>query len=158
MDTDLEKQVRETPSQAKKKPEMIKTEYPILKMPKIVGKIDLDAINDKTKPKKKTREERIKDREERDVVEDEYKKTLKAARRAAAEERKRRIMEANPMVQKPQDERIEQKREKDKERRKLRIEQPLLQKIEPKQSENETKKSSFLKSLIKRTFLAKYFS
>jgi len=54
----------------RKNTEMIKIEIPILKAPKIVGKIDIDAINIKTKPKKKTRAEL---REERNIRRNEGK-------------------------------------------------------------------------------------
>jgi len=60
--------------------EFIKTEVPQLKTPKIVGKIDLDAINTKTKPKKKTRAELQKETEERIRIEKKKRQALKEAR------------------------------------------------------------------------------
>ena len=51
-----------------KEQEMIKMDIPVLKSPKVVGKIDLDAINTKLKPKRKTREEKLKERTERSRI------------------------------------------------------------------------------------------
>jgi hypothetical protein len=63
--------------------EMIKIDVPNLKHLTIVGKIDLDAINAKTKPAKKTREEKSKESRERAYMERERRKALKEARDAA---------------------------------------------------------------------------
>jgi len=62
--------------------EMIKTEIPQLKMPKIVGKIDLDAINAKTKPKRKTRAQLRAEKEERLLLEKEKRDVHKKTRKA----------------------------------------------------------------------------
>jgi len=51
--------------QVEKAPEMIRIEVPHLKAPTIVGRVDLDAINTKLKPKKKPFEAVLKEREER---------------------------------------------------------------------------------------------
>ena len=50
---------------APKQPEHIETVIPQLKAPTITGKIDLASLNVKTKPKKKTKEELRKEKEER---------------------------------------------------------------------------------------------
>jgi translation initiation factor IF-2 len=49
----------------KKEPEMIKTEIPELKAPTVIGKVDLASLNTKTKPKKKSKEELRKEKDER---------------------------------------------------------------------------------------------
>ncbi|MGI6242279.1 MAG: translation initiation factor IF-2 [Prevotella sp.] len=59
----------ETAKEDKEGPELfqLKSEKQMLKAPKVnvVGKIDLDAINQSTRPKKKTKEERRKEREDK---------------------------------------------------------------------------------------------
>lgn len=62
---------------------IIKTEIPQLKAPTIVGKIDLDAINTKVKPKKKTHAQLTKEKEDRFRIEQEQRQALKQARRTA---------------------------------------------------------------------------
>ncbi|MBO4580929.1 MAG: translation initiation factor IF-2 [Bacteroidales bacterium] len=57
--------VAEDNNAAPKQPEHIETVIPQLKAPTITGKIDLDSLNVKTKPKKKTKEELRKEKEER---------------------------------------------------------------------------------------------
>ncbi|MCL2132051.1 MAG: hypothetical protein FWH36_06335, partial [Lentimicrobiaceae bacterium] len=69
----------------KQETESIKMETPILKPLTIVGKVDLDAINEKTKPRKKPKEELRKEQAERYRLEKEKQKTLKDLR---AEKRK----------------------------------------------------------------------
>lgn len=49
-------------------PEMIKTKVEQLEDVKVVGKIDLDLLNQKTRPSRKTREEKEKERKERNKV------------------------------------------------------------------------------------------
>ncbi|SHF06383.1 bacterial translation initiation factor 2 (bIF-2) [Mariniphaga anaerophila] len=49
----------------KTKEEIIETEVPKVEELKVVGKIDLDALNQKTRPAKKSRKEREKERKER---------------------------------------------------------------------------------------------
>ena len=83
-----ENQKEETLS-IEKTPEMIKIKTPHLQAPTIVGQVDLDAINLRTKPKRRTREEYLKDKEERYIVETEKRKALKEARRAEEKERRK---------------------------------------------------------------------
>ena len=53
----------EKPAEAKKDPEIFSTGTPVLKNTiNVVGKIDLEAINQSTRPKKKSKEERRKER------------------------------------------------------------------------------------------------
>jgi len=63
--------------------DMIKIEVPTLKPLVIVGKIDLDAINPKIKPKKKSRAQVLEDKEERMRIEMERRQKLKEARRVS---------------------------------------------------------------------------
>ena len=44
---------------------------------KVVGQIDLDALNQSTRPKKKTKEEKRKDREEKEKLRQEQRKKIK---------------------------------------------------------------------------------
>jgi len=73
---------KETPPNfaEKKDRETIKIEKPQLQPPKIVGKIDLDAINTKIKPQKKPRNQLLKENEERILLEKEKRETFKKAR------------------------------------------------------------------------------
>ena len=78
--------------------EVIKTEIPQLKTPKIVGKIDLDAINTKTKPKKKPYNELLKEKEERIHLAKERRETLKQARRESRAKEKELKIENRPKI------------------------------------------------------------
>ncbi len=92
-----EKQEEVIPVQ-KKEPEMIKTEIPNLKAPTIVGKLDLASINTKTKPKKKTKEELRKEKEERlraDRLLQEAKKEKAAKIRQSQEKDKQETEQTN---------------------------------------------------------------
>ncbi|MCH4148739.1 MAG: translation initiation factor IF-2 [Prevotella sp.] len=64
-----EKKVEEPKKEEREKPEVfqLKSEKKILNAPKVnvLGKIDLDSINQSTRPKKKTKEEKRKEREEK---------------------------------------------------------------------------------------------
>jgi translation initiation factor IF-2 len=64
-----EKRVEEPKKEEREKPEVfqLKSEKKILNAPKVnvLGKIDLDSINQSTRPKKKTKEEKRKEREEK---------------------------------------------------------------------------------------------
>lgn len=66
----------------KENAETIKTEIPALIKITVIGKIDLDAINAKIKPIRKTKEERRKESSERIAREIEERKTLRNARGA----------------------------------------------------------------------------
>jgi hypothetical protein len=66
--------------------ETIKIDIPILKKPKIVGAIDLSAINAQIKPKRKSKEARKKEQEELLAAQ-------KALREELKEKRKRKIEE-----------------------------------------------------------------
>jgi len=58
-----------TPLSKEVEPELIKMDIPTLKAPTIVGKIDLDAINARIRPVRKTRAERKKDAQARYIIE-----------------------------------------------------------------------------------------
>ncbi len=70
----IEKKVSEKPVEPEQKPvaevqnEHIKTDIPKVDDVKVIGKIDLNTINQKTRPAKKSKEEREKDRKERQKV------------------------------------------------------------------------------------------
>jgi hypothetical protein len=66
--------------------EIIKVEIPQLKTLTVVGKIDIDAINVKTKPKKKPRNQLLKEQEERFHLEKEKRKLLKKTRKEKKKE------------------------------------------------------------------------
>ena len=58
---------QEQPKEEKKKTEVFSLGKPVLKnQPKVVGKIDLDTLNQATHPRQKTKEEKKKEREERE--------------------------------------------------------------------------------------------
>jgi hypothetical protein len=69
-----------------KQHQMIKIAPPELKTPTVVGKIDLDAINSKLKPKKKTHAELLKEKEERFNKEKVIRDTFREKRRAKRKE------------------------------------------------------------------------
>jgi len=66
--------------------ERIKIEIPIFK-PKIVGKIDIDAINAKTKPKRRSKEELKKLNDDRMKAESDLRKARKDARKKVSKEK-----------------------------------------------------------------------
>jgi translation initiation factor IF-2 len=78
-----EKQEKEATLPKKKEPEMIKADVPNIKAPTVVGKIDLSSINTKTKPKKKSHAQLIREKEERLRLEQQQREALRDARRAA---------------------------------------------------------------------------
>ena len=97
--------------------EMIKTEIPQLKAPKIVGKIDLDAINTKTKPKKKSRKALLEEQEQRVRAEKEKREELKEARIAKRkEERKEATKEEKKETTKEERKRRRRSKRKKEER------------------------------------------
>ena len=99
-----------TESQIKKEPEMVKAKVPNLKAPKVIGVVDLSSINDKTKPKKKSKEELKRNLEERIRAERELRKARKdqeIARRKAAQKEK----------EKEREKAKEREREKNKDRK-----------------------------------------
>ncbi len=57
----------EQPKPKQPEPELIKTKVEPVKDVKILGKIELDQLNTKTRPAKKTKEEKIRDRKEREA-------------------------------------------------------------------------------------------
>ena len=134
------KQEDETSLLKREEPERIKMDIPVLKAPKIVGKIDLDAINARSKPSKKTREERLKEKEERKQI---ALKRKEAWKQVCIEQGM-----------------IKEVKEKGRKKTKIQTEQELLslQKTEQPKNENKNRGLNFFKSLIKKTFLAKYFS
>jgi hypothetical protein len=70
----------------KKEPEVFKAVIPKLK---VVGKIDLDAINSKIKPKRKSKEERQKEQDERIRADKEKRKIFKEAHKEKREEKEK---------------------------------------------------------------------
>ena len=63
----VDEPVAEQPKEEKKKAEVFTLGKPVLKnQPKVVGKIDLDTLNQATHPRQKTKEEKKKEREERE--------------------------------------------------------------------------------------------
>ena len=68
-------------------PEVIKAEVPQLKTLKIVGKIDLDAINAKTKPMRKSKAQLLAEQEERIRLEKEKRDVYKMARKTKQKEK-----------------------------------------------------------------------
>ena len=64
---DQEAKAEEQPAEQPKKPEIFTLGKPVLKhQPKVIGKIDLDNLNQATHPRQKTKEEKKKEREERE--------------------------------------------------------------------------------------------
>lgn len=57
---------REEPRQPKPEPELIRTKVDPVKDVKILGKIELDSLNTKTRPAKKSKEEKARERKERE--------------------------------------------------------------------------------------------
>jgi translation initiation factor IF-2 len=87
---------------APKKPEIFTLGKPELKnAPKVLGKIDLNAIDTSTRPAKKTKEQKRKEREERQ----EAQKAQQAQQHAAAEKRKRERIKNNAAKVDPNDKR-----------------------------------------------------
>ena len=75
-------------SQAPKKTEIFSLGKPVLKsQPKVVGKIDLDTLNQATHPRQKTKEEKKKEREEREQQ--------RRAQQGGGEKRKRERIKQN---------------------------------------------------------------
>ena len=103
----------------KKEPEMIKAEVPTIIPPKVIGVLDLSSINEKTKPKRRSREELRKQNEERTQAE----KALREARRDARwkQEAARRKALAQ---QKEKEKEKRQEKEKDNNQRKERDRKP----------------------------------
>ena len=85
----VEEKVPEQPEETKKTTEVFSLGKPVLKnQPKVVGKIDLDTLNQATHPRQKTKEEKKKEREEREQA-------RRAAQGAAGEKRKRERIKQN---------------------------------------------------------------
>lgn len=62
----VQQPAKEEPQAKKQEPEVFTLGKPVLKnVPKVVGKIDLDTLNQQTHPKQKTKEQKKKEREER---------------------------------------------------------------------------------------------
>ena len=90
---DDDKPVAEQPEEPKekKKAEVFSLAKPVLKnQPKVVGKIDLDTLNQATHPRQKTKEEKKKEREER-----EQQRRAQQAGGASGEKRKRERIKQN---------------------------------------------------------------
>ena len=95
------------------KKEKIKIEIPHLKAPKIVGKIDLDAINAKQKPARKSRAEK----EERARLEMEKRMELKEARRISRQKAKKEEEEGETEEKKEKRARKRRKKERIREQK-----------------------------------------
>ena len=106
-DTDMNDIDNETHLPKTEKPTMIKTEISQLKGVTIVGKIDLDAINPKIRPKKKSRAVISKEKEERYKIEAEKRIILREARRAKRKadlekiKEQEKLLENTPLPVKP---------------------------------------------------------
>lgn len=57
-----------TETKVKEKPDEIKTKFEQIEDVKVVGRIDLDMLNQKTRPSRKTKEEKTKERKDREFV------------------------------------------------------------------------------------------
>jgi len=71
--------------------EMIKTDIPILKKPKIVGTIDLSTINARIRPKKKSRAELQQELQEQQIARTTLKEELREKRKRKIEEEKENL-------------------------------------------------------------------
>jgi translation initiation factor IF-2 len=90
---EIEKEIIEKPKTQEKAPvviaeveDYIKTDIPKVDEPKVIGRIDLGQINSKTRPTKKTREERDKERKLRNQKERDARKRPEAPRELPAQE------------------------------------------------------------------------
>jgi translation initiation factor IF-2 len=81
-----EKPIEVVPAKRTEEPEMIKTKVDQLEDLKVIGKIDLDSLNTRTRPAKKTKEEKARERKEREVPT--HKKTFEPAQPSKTEEPK----------------------------------------------------------------------
>jgi translation initiation factor IF-2 len=114
---------KETPPPPKKKePEMIKTKIPDLKAPTVVGKLDLTSLNTKTKPKKKSHTQLIKEKEERLRIEKEKRNAFKEARiakRRAEEDERRKLIEEKRKKREEFNKQEDRKKKEEKEKGKF---------------------------------------
>jgi translation initiation factor IF-2 len=117
---------------AKKEPEMIKTKIPTIKPPKVIGVLDLSSINEKTKPKRKSREELKK------LIDDRIKaeRALRKARRKEREKEREK-------------ERLKE-REKQREKDKQKDKQQDTNKIKEKDRKPEKKGGDFIPTKVER--------
>lgn len=90
-----EKEWIENSPPTRENPEMIRIEVPVLKMPKILGKIDIDAINERTKPVKKTREELMEEIDKRHLKQKEERNARKNAHIAKREQEQEKKVEGD---------------------------------------------------------------
>ena len=91
------------PAPAPKKPEIFSLGKPELKnAPRVIGQIDLNAIDTSTRPAKKTKEQKRKEREERQAAQ---QAQHEQAQQAAAERRKRERFKNNAAKVDPNDKR-----------------------------------------------------
>ena len=94
-----EKATAESKTKTKSKPEIFTLGKPQLKnAPKVIGQIDLNAIDTSTRPAKKSKEQKRKEREERQQAQ-------QAQQQAAAEKRKRERIKNNAAKVDPNDKR-----------------------------------------------------
>ena len=77
----VEEQVKEKPVKEEPQPQLTQVEEVEAPKLKIMGQIDLSAINQSTRPKKKSKEEKKKEREEKDKQREEQRKQQREAQR-----------------------------------------------------------------------------
>ncbi len=89
---DQEAKAEEQPAEQPKKPEIFTLGKPVLKhQPKVIGKIDLDNLNQATHPRQKTKEEKKKEREERE----QQRRAQQGGGAGSSEKRKRERIKQN---------------------------------------------------------------
>ena len=86
----------EKPKAEKVEPELIKTKVEPVKDVKILGKIELDQLNTKTRPAKKSKEEKIRDRKEREA------QSKKLIQQQQAEARNNKQRDERPQREEPE--------------------------------------------------------
>ena len=135
----------ETQEQPKKKPEIFSLGKPELKnAPKVIGQIDLNAIDTSTRPAKKTKEQKRKEREERQLAQ---QAQHEQAQQAAAERRKRERIKNNAAKVDPNDKRNQankkSKNNKPREATQEEVDRALketLNRLQQKQNKSNTSK------------------
>ena len=99
----MEKEAPAAPVQEKEEDDIFKIRPTEFKSKiNVVGQIDLDALNQSTRPKKKSKEEKRKEREEKDKQRQEQRKQMKDAIikeiRKSDEKLPNRVPEMQPMT------------------------------------------------------------
>ena len=89
-----EEQIPETPVESEPvEEEVFKLSTPQVDSVKVLGKIDLSSINQKTRPDKKTRKEREQERKEKQLAQQKIVAQQKAAAQANAEQKERKVVD-----------------------------------------------------------------